>query len=69
MNRGVRTVNLASIPALGEAETRTHVTLLLIGAELGETDSDYGKLILTAREQLKRPYGNARRRHVDLAMP
>lgn len=47
------------IPALGEAETRTYVTLLLIGAELGETDVDYSKLILEAREQLKRPWESA----------
>src|SRR6266404_857886 len=47
------------IPALGETETRIYVTLLLIGAEIGEDDAGYGKLIAVARERLKRPgYGN-----------
>ena len=44
------------IPALGEAETRIYVTLLLIGARLGEDDADYVKLIAVARERLKRPW-------------
>ncbi|MDR9836776.1 Qat anti-phage system ATPase QatA [Herbaspirillum huttiense] len=44
------------IPALGEAETRIYVTLLLAGAEIGEDDADYAKLISVAREKLKRPW-------------
>lgn len=44
------------IPALGETETRIYVTLLLAGAEIGEDDPDYGKLIAVAREKLKRPW-------------
>lgn len=44
------------IPALGETETRIYVTLLLIGAELGEAHEDYGKLIAVARKQLERPW-------------
>lgn len=44
------------IPALGEAETRIYVTLLLAGAEIGENDEDYAKLIAVAREKLKRPW-------------
>lgn len=44
------------IPALGEAETRIYVTLLLTGAEIGENNADYGKLIAVAREKLKRPW-------------
>ncbi|EPX59690.1 Phage T7 exclusion protein [Cystobacter fuscus DSM 2262] len=44
------------IPALGETETRVYVTLLLIGAELGENDEGYEKLIIAAREKLKRPW-------------
>ena len=44
------------IPPLGVAETRIYVTLLLIGAELGEDDPDFGKLIISARERLKRPW-------------
>ncbi|QNH21158.1 KAP family P-loop domain protein [Xanthomonas sp. GW] len=44
------------IPALGETETRIYVTLLLAGAEVGENDENYGKLISVAREKLKRPW-------------
>lgn len=47
------------IPALGETETRIYVTLLLIGAELGEADEQYEKLITVARERLKRPWDSA----------
>jgi len=47
------------IPALGEAETRIYVTLLLAGAEIGEDDKDYAKLIAAARDQLKRPWTSA----------
>jgi KAP family P-loop domain len=47
------------IPALGETETRIYVTLLLVGAELGDGDPDYGKLIAVARERLKRPWESA----------
>ena len=44
------------IPSLGETETRIYVTLLLAGAEIGEDDADYAKLIDVAREKLKRPW-------------
>ncbi|MEK6409625.1 MAG: Qat anti-phage system ATPase QatA [Acidobacteriota bacterium] len=44
------------IPALGETETRIYVTLLLVGAELGEDNPGFAKLISTARERLKRPW-------------
>jgi predicted KAP-like P-loop ATPase len=44
------------IPALGETETRIYVTLLLAGAEIGEEDAEYAKLIAVAREKLKRPW-------------
>ena len=46
------------IPALGETETRIYVTLLLIGAELGEEDAAYKRLIGTARGLLQRPWQN-----------
>ena len=46
------------IPALGETETRIYVTLLLTGAEIGDADADYAKLITAARERLKRPWEN-----------
>lgn len=44
------------IPALGETETRIYVTLLLVGAELGEGSSGFAKLIDIARERLRRPW-------------
>jgi len=44
------------IPALGEAETRIYVTLLLAGVEFDETDAGYARLIEAAREKLKRPW-------------
>lgn len=44
------------IPALGEAETRAYVMLLLVGAELGEDDPDFAKLIVAARGRLRRPW-------------
>lgn len=47
------------IPALGETETRVYVTLLLIGAELGEDDPAFSALITAARELLKRPWQTA----------
>jgi hypothetical protein len=47
------------IPALGETETRIYVTLLLAGAEVGEDDSGYAKLIKAARLKLKRPWESA----------
>lgn len=47
------------IPALGETETRIYVTLLLIGAELGEDDPAYSSLITVARGLLKRPWQSA----------
>lgn len=47
------------IPALGETETRIYVTLLLTGAEIGDANADYAKLIGVARGHLKRPWENA----------
>ncbi|MDD2919944.1 Qat anti-phage system ATPase QatA [Rhodoferax sp.] len=47
------------IPALGETETRIYVTLLLTGAEIGDDDESYAKLIGVARERLKRPWESA----------
>ena len=44
------------IPALGETETRIYVTLLLVGAELGEGDPQFETLIAAAREKLKKPW-------------
>jgi predicted KAP-like P-loop ATPase len=43
------------IPSLGETETRIYVTLLLAGAELGEDDPDFSRLIDVARERLRKP--------------
>lgn len=47
------------IPSLGVMETRTYITLLLIGAAVGEEDEAYKELIDEARERLKRPWVNA----------
>jgi len=47
------------IPALGETETRIYVTLLLVGAELGEGNANYAKLIDAARTILRRPWASA----------
>jgi predicted KAP-like P-loop ATPase len=44
------------IPALGDTETRIYVTLLLVGAELGDDDPAFNTLINVARERLKRPW-------------
>ncbi len=44
------------IPALGETETRMYVTLLLIGAEIGEDNPGFARLVAVAREKLKRPW-------------
>ena len=44
------------IPALGDTETRIYVTLLLVGAELGDNDPAFNRLIDAARERLKRPW-------------
>ena len=44
------------IPALGFAETRAYITLLLALNALGESDADFKKLMLAARDDLKRPW-------------
>lgn len=44
------------IPSLGETETRIYVTLLLVGAELGEEDTEYQNLIKVARQHLAKPW-------------
>jgi predicted KAP-like P-loop ATPase len=44
------------VPALGLAETRAYITLLLSGAALGEDDSQFKKLLAAAREDLRRPW-------------
>lgn len=44
------------IPALGDTETRIYVTLLLIGADIGEDHAAFGDLLTAARGLLKRPW-------------
>lgn len=44
------------IPALGLAETRIYVTLLLAESALGTNDSRFISLLASAREDLKRPW-------------
>ena len=47
------------IPPLGDIETRIYVTLLLVGAQLGEDDPHFSALVSAARERLKRPWTSA----------
>lgn len=44
------------IPALGSAETRIYVTLLLAESVLGSEDPSFEKLLEAAREDLKQPW-------------
>jgi hypothetical protein len=44
------------IPALGFAETRAYITLLLSLNALGESDANFMKLMSAARDDLKRPW-------------
>lgn len=44
------------IPALGPAETRTYITLLLVEAEFGADHEGFKKLLATAREDMARPW-------------
>lgn len=44
------------IPALGVAETRTYITLLLVEAELGPGDEGFKKLLGEAREDMRQPW-------------
>lgn len=48
------------ISMLGENETSIYITLLLVGAELGETDQGFSKLAESARRILQRPWENVR---------
>jgi len=48
------------ISMLGENETSIYTTLLLVGAELGETDQGFYKLAESARKILLRPWENVR---------
>lgn len=53
------------IPALGDVETRSYVTLLLVGAELGDDHEGFQKLIAKARTALREPWKGG---GVDAAM-
>ncbi|KQM89225.1 NTPase KAP [Sphingomonas sp. Leaf22] len=44
------------IPSLGGVETYIYVTLLLVGARLGEDNEQFDKLVKVARAALKRPW-------------
>lgn len=46
------------IPALGDVETRAYISLLLIGAELGEDHAGFSALIAKARDRLQRPWAS-----------
>lgn len=58
------------IPALGAAETRVYVTLLLAENALGSTDPRFLRLLVAAREDMKRPWKSRGldRRTVEAAM-
>ncbi len=58
------------IPALGVAETRIYVTLLLVENALGSTDERFVRLLAAAREDMKRPWKSRGlvRRTVEVAM-
>jgi hypothetical protein len=44
------------IPSLGVVETRIYVTLLMVGAKLGEGDEHFRALVKTASDALKKPW-------------
>lgn len=44
------------IPALGVAETRTYITLLLVEAQLGSKDDGFKRLLEKAREEMRQPW-------------
>lgn len=58
------------IPALGVAETRVYVTLLLSENALGRNDARFTKLLAAAREDMRRPWKSRGldRRTVEAAM-
>ncbi len=58
------------IPALGAAETRVYVTLLLAENALGSTDERFRTLLAAAREDMRRPWKSRGldRRTVETAM-
>lgn len=58
------------IPALGVAETRVYVTLLLVENALGSQDSRFLSLLASAREDMRRPWKSRGldRRTVEQAM-
>lgn len=44
------------VPAMGPAETRTYITLLLIEAELGSDNAAFKSLLEAARKDMQRPW-------------
>lgn len=58
------------IPALGQAETRVYVTLLLAENALGKDDPRFARLLAAAREDMRRPWKSRGldRRTVEAAM-
>ncbi|MFG1443713.1 Qat anti-phage system ATPase QatA [Xanthobacter agilis] len=44
------------IPALGEAETRIYVTMILVGALVGETSQPFNKLLERAKALMAKPW-------------
>ncbi|ASY58282.1 Qat anti-phage system ATPase QatA [Sinorhizobium sp. CCBAU 05631] len=44
------------IPAMGEAETRTYLTLLVVGSLIGDQTAQFGKLLAKAEEFMSSPW-------------
>lgn len=44
------------IPSMGHAETRTYLTLLVVGSIIGETSKEFEKLLKTATDYMSKPW-------------
>lgn len=56
------------LPALGVTETRVYVTLLLVGAAVGDGNTGFATLIDKAREKLRRPWEGKTIADADLSL-
>jgi len=46
------------IPALGEVESEMYITLLMIGSQIKDDDTEFNALLAAAIEKMKKPWGN-----------
>lgn len=44
------------IPSMGDAETRTYLTLLVVGSIIGETSNEFENLLKTATDYMSKPW-------------